>query len=46
MKKHPTGEPYAGKPHVRFGGRGEAALPYPYQALGIATLWSLVGDVP
>ncbi len=22
MKKLPTGEPYAGKPHVRFGGRG------------------------
>ena len=26
-----TGEPYAGKPHVRFGGRGELiTLPYPY----------------
>ena len=22
MRKPPTGEPYAGKPHVRFGGRG------------------------
>jgi hypothetical protein len=22
MKKPPTGEPYAGKPPVRFGGRG------------------------
>ena len=32
-KKEPvTGEPYAGKPHVRFGGRGGASLPYPYQA--------------
>jgi hypothetical protein len=29
----PTGEPYAGEPHVRFGGRGDWAtgLPYPYQ---------------
>jgi hypothetical protein len=26
MKKHPTGEPYAGKPPVRFGGRGERQL--------------------
>lgn len=27
-----SGEPYAGKPHVRFGGRGASngALPYPY----------------
>ena len=24
MRKPPTGEPYAGKPHVRFGGRGGA----------------------
>jgi hypothetical protein len=23
MRKHPTGEPYAGEPPVRFGGRGE-----------------------
>ena len=22
MEKPPTGEPYAGEPHVRFGGRG------------------------
>ncbi len=32
MKKPPTGEPYAGKPHVRFGGRGGQRLPYPYQS--------------
>jgi len=31
MKKPPTGEPYAGKPPVRFGGRGGESLPYPYQ---------------
>src|SRR5690606_5444118 len=29
--KPPTGEPYAGKPHVRFGGRGGESLPDPYQ---------------
>jgi hypothetical protein len=28
MKKPPTGEPYAGKPHVRFGGRG-GRRPFP-----------------
>jgi sporulation protein YlmC with PRC-barrel domain len=30
MKKPPTGEPYAGKPPVRFAGRGEETLPDPY----------------
>jgi hypothetical protein len=30
MLKPPTGEPCAGKPHARFGGRGGAALPDPY----------------
>ena len=30
MRKPPTGEPYAGKPHVRFGGRGGESLPDPY----------------
>ena len=29
MKKPPTGEPYAGKPPVRFGGRGGASHPDP-----------------
>jgi len=29
--KLPTGEPYAGKPPVRFGGRGGESLPYPYR---------------
>ena len=28
MRKPPTGEPYAGKPHVRFGGRG-GLRPFP-----------------
>lgn len=28
--KPPTGEPDAGDPHVRFGGRGGASRPYPY----------------
>src|SRR5262249_20316444 len=36
MRKPPTGEPYAGKPHVRFGGRGGSkALPDPYHELGM-----------
>ena len=29
MRKLPSGEPYAGKPHVRFGGRGGVAIPTP-----------------
>jgi hypothetical protein len=38
MWKPTTGEPYAGEPHVRFGGRGGATpLPDPYRA-------QLVGD--
>src|SRR2546428_11800475 len=28
--KPPTGEPYAGNPPVRFGGRGSCGSPYPY----------------
>ena len=31
MRKQPTGEPCAGELHARFGGRGGASLPYPYQ---------------
>jgi len=32
MWKPTTGEPYAGEPHVRFGGRGGATpLPDPYR---------------
>ena len=27
----PTGEPYAGDPPVRFGGRGSCGSPYPYR---------------
>jgi hypothetical protein len=30
MRKPLTGEPYAGEPHVRFGGRGGESLLYPY----------------
>jgi len=30
MRKTPTGEPCAGEPHARFGGRGGATLPDPY----------------
>ncbi|MGH8611482.1 MAG: group II intron maturase-specific domain-containing protein [Gammaproteobacteria bacterium] len=32
MRKPPTGEPCAGKPLARFGGRGDASLPDPYRA--------------
>ena len=31
MRKPLTGEPCAGKPHARFGGRGGLGLLYPYQ---------------
>ena len=34
MRKPTTGEPYAGEPHVRFGGRGGESLSYPYQSPG------------
>jgi hypothetical protein len=30
MGKPPTGEPCAGEPHARLGGRGGATLPDPY----------------
>ena len=34
MRKPPTGEPYAGKPHVRFGGRGGLeTFPTPIQGI-------------
>jgi len=33
MRKPPTGEPCAGEPHARFGGRGGSfSLPDPYHA--------------
>jgi hypothetical protein len=32
MRKPPTGEPCAGEPLARFGGRGGATLPDPYLA--------------
>src|SRR6516162_10671024 len=38
MRKLPTGEPYARKPHVRFGGRGGESLPDPYQGSGCQLL--------
>jgi len=38
MRKPPTGEPYAGKPHVRFGGRG-GPKPFPTP---IGVWWRLV----
>ena len=31
MRKPTTGEPCAGEPHARFGGRGGESLPYPYR---------------
>ena len=31
MRKSATGEPCAGEPLARFGGRGGSRLPYPYQ---------------
>ena len=34
MRKATTGEPCAGKPHARFGGRGGESLPYPYREGG------------
>jgi hypothetical protein len=38
MRKRTTGEPYAGEPHVRFGGRGAATpLPDPYRVCRIGT---------
>ena len=33
MRKLPTGEPYAGKPPVRFGGRG-GVTPFPTPIAG------------
>jgi hypothetical protein len=32
MRKPPTGEPCAGEPHARFGGRGGVTLPDPYRS--------------
>jgi hypothetical protein len=38
MRKPPTGEPCAGEPHARFGGRGGVTLPDPYHLSGIGTI--------
>jgi hypothetical protein len=35
MRKPPTGEPCAGEPLARFGGRGGATLPDPYHLIVI-----------
>jgi hypothetical protein len=37
MRKPPTGEPCAGEPHARFGGRGGATLPDPYHLVKTCT---------
>src|SRR6266496_1491846 len=39
----PTGEPDAGNPPVRFGGRGEVSIPrsYPYRSRGNPNSWTL-----
>src|ERR1700733_4651116 len=45
MKKPPTGEPYAGKPPVRFGGRGRRKpIPTPISPL-INALWGFANLV-
>ena len=36
MRKPPTGEPCAGEPHARFGGRGGFTLPDPYHCQDIS----------
>ena len=39
-----TGEPYAGKPPVRFGGRGGPQGPFlPLSRLSALARWALVG---
>ena len=38
MRKPPTGEPCAGEPHARFGGRGGATLPDPYHPFHICKI--------
>ena len=38
MRKPPTGEPCAGKPHARFGGRGGDAVPTPIDVENAAEL--------
>ena len=45
MWKPTTGEPYAGEPHVRFGGRGRATpLPDPYRAKGSSVSCAELGQ--
>ena len=49
MRKPPTGEPCAGEPHARFGGRGGATLPDPYHGEEIILkqqLIHIIGNTP
>jgi hypothetical protein len=40
MRKLPTGEPCAGEPHARFGGRGRRKpFPDPYQVCVAELAW-------
>ncbi len=41
MWKFATGEPHAGKPPVRFGGRGGESLPNPYLTVATATRYGV-----
>ena len=41
MRKPTTGEPCAGEPHARFGGRGGQTLPDPYQWVLCVSTWLL-----
>jgi hypothetical protein len=41
MRKPATGEPCAGEPHARFGGRGGESLPYPYPGKNFEALISV-----
>jgi hypothetical protein len=42
MRKPPTGEPYAGKPPVRFGGRG-GPKPFPTPIVFLVTAQGVDG---
>jgi hypothetical protein len=42
MRKPPTGEPYAGKPPVRFGGRG-GPKPFPTPIVFLVTAQAVDG---
>ena len=42
MRKPPTGEPCAGEPHARFGGRGGVTLPDPYHVAVVKTFGEII----